>query len=45
MKNYSKHDFDYVVSSITGYSDQVGGVLLTKALVGATTVVVAVPTE
>lgn len=38
MKNYSKHDFDYVVSSITGYSDQVGGVLLTKALVGATTV-------
>lgn len=38
MKNYSKQDFNYVVSSITGFTDQVGGLLLTKALVGATTV-------
>lgn len=38
MKNYSKYDFDYVVSSITGFTDQVGGALLTEALMGATTV-------
>lgn len=38
MKNYSKHDFDYVVSTITGFTDEVGGALLTKALMGATTV-------
>ena len=38
MKNYSKHDFDYVVSSITGFTDEVGGALLTKALMDATTV-------
>lgn len=38
MKNFRKEDFNYVVSSITGYSDQTGGELLTKALMGATTV-------
>lgn len=38
MKNYSKQDFDYVVSSISGFTDEVGGALLTKALMGATTV-------
>lgn len=38
MKNLSKHDFDYVVSSISGFTDEVGGALLTKALMGATTV-------
>lgn len=38
MKNYSKHDFDYVVSTITGFTDEVGGALVTKALMGATTV-------
>ena len=37
MKNYSKEDFSYVVSSITGFTDQVGGELLAKALVSATT--------
>lgn len=37
MKIYSKEDFSYVVSSITGFTDQVGGELLAKALVGATT--------
>lgn len=37
MKKYSKEDFSYVVSSITGFTDQVGGELLTKALVGAQT--------
>ena len=37
MKNYSKEDFSYVVSSITGFTDQVGGELLAKALVGGTT--------
>ena len=37
MKKYSKEDFSYVVSSITGFTDQVGGELLAKALVGATT--------
>jgi len=38
MKNFRKEDFNYVVSSITGFTDQVGGELLTKALMGATTV-------
>jgi hypothetical protein len=37
MKRYSKEDFSYVVSSITGFTDQVGGELLAKALIGATT--------
>ncbi len=37
MKAYSREDFSYVVSSITGFTDQVGGELLAKALVGATT--------
>jgi hypothetical protein len=37
MKIYSEQDFSYVVSSITGYTDQVGGELLAKALIGATT--------
>lgn len=37
MKTYSKEDFSYVVSSITGFTDQVGGELLAKALVGAQT--------
>lgn len=37
MKIYSKEDFSYVVSSISGFTDQVGGELLAKALVGATT--------
>jgi hypothetical protein len=37
MKNLSKENFSYVVSSITGFTDQVGGELLAKALIGATT--------
>ena len=37
MKIYSEQEFSYVVSSITGYTDQVGGELLAKALIGATT--------
>lgn len=37
MKNYSKENFSYVVSSITGFTDQLGGELLAKALIGATT--------
>lgn len=37
MKNYSKEDFSYVVSSISGFTDQLGGELLAKALIGATT--------
>lgn len=37
MKIYSPQEFSYVVSSISGYTDQVGGELLAKALVGATT--------
>jgi hypothetical protein len=36
-KIYSEQEFSYVVSSITGYTDQVGGELLAKALIGATT--------
>jgi len=34
MKN---HKFSYDVSAITGFTDQVGGMLLSKSLVGATT--------
>ena len=37
MKIYSEQEFSYVVSSITGYTDQVGGELLAKGLIGATT--------
>ena len=37
MKIYSEQEFSYVVSSITGYTDQTGGELLAKALIGATT--------
>lgn len=37
MKTYSRQEFSYVVSSITGFTDQEGGQLLAKALVGATT--------
>lgn len=37
MKIYSPQEFGYVVSSISGFTDQVGGELLAKALVGATT--------
>ena len=36
-KIYSEQEFAYVVSSITGFTDQVGGELLAKALIGATT--------
>jgi hypothetical protein len=37
MKNYSKQDFEYVVSSITGFTDQTSTELMMKALVGGTT--------
>jgi hypothetical protein len=37
MKIMSKEEFAYNVSSIGGYVDQVGGELLSKALIGATT--------
>jgi len=37
MKVYSPAEFSYAVSTITGYTDQVGGELLAKALIGATT--------
>ncbi len=37
MKIYSPQEFSYVVSGISGFTDQVGGELLAKALVGATT--------
>jgi len=37
MKTYSKEDFSYVVSSITGFTDQTSTELMMKALVGATT--------
>ena len=37
MKIMSKQEFSYNVSSIGGYTDQVGGELLSKALIGATT--------
>jgi hypothetical protein len=36
-KVLSKNEFSYVVSSITGFTDQVGGAVLSKALLGATT--------
>lgn len=41
MKNYSKEDFSYVVSSITGFTDQTSTELMMKALVGGTTAKVA----
>ena len=37
MKNYSKEDFQYVVSTITGFTDQTSTELMMKALVGGTT--------
>lgn len=38
MKNsLKKQDFSYVVNTITGFSDELGGELIAKALVGATT--------
>jgi hypothetical protein len=37
MKKYSKEDFSYVVSSITGFTDQSSQELMAKALIGATT--------
>jgi hypothetical protein len=37
MKNYSKEDFSYVVSSISGFTDQTSQELMAKALVGGTT--------
>ena len=37
MKIYSKEEFAYVVSGISGFTDEVGGQLLSKALVGAQT--------
>ena len=37
MKNYSKEDFAYVVSTITGFTDQTSTELMVKALVGGTT--------
>jgi len=37
MSNLKKLDFSYDVSTIGGYSDQVGGELLAKALIGGTT--------
>ena len=37
MKNYSKEDFSYVVSSITGFTDQTSTELMMKALVGGPT--------
>jgi len=37
MKKYSKEDFAYVVSSITGFTDQSSQELMAKALIGATT--------
>jgi len=41
MKNYSKEEFGYVVSSITGFTDQTSTELMMKALVGAQTPKVA----
>lgn len=43
MKTYSKEDFAYVVSSITGFTDQTSTELMMKALVGATTAKVVTP--
>ena len=37
MSNLKKQEFSYDVSTIGGYSDQVGGELLAKALIGGTT--------
>lgn len=37
MSNLQKQNFSYDVSTIGGYSDQVGGELLAKALIGGTT--------
>jgi hypothetical protein len=37
MKIMSKQEFSYNVAGIGGYTDQVGGELLSKALIGATT--------
>jgi hypothetical protein len=37
MSNLKKSNFSYDVSTIGGYSDQVGGELLAKALIGGTT--------
>jgi len=40
MSNLNKQAFSYDVSTIGGYSDQVGGELLAKALIGGTTAAV-----
>lgn len=37
MSNLNKQNFSYDVATIGGYSDQVGGELLAKALIGGTT--------
>lgn len=37
MKIYSKDEFSYVVSSITGFTDQSSQEIIAKALIGATT--------
>ena len=37
MKIYSKDEFSYVVSSITGFTDQTSTDIIAKALIGATT--------
>ena len=37
MKIYSKDEFNYVVSSITGFTDQSSQEIIAKALIGATT--------
>lgn len=37
MSNLRKHDFDYNVGAISGFTDQEGGILLAKSLIGATT--------
>ena len=37
MSNLKNQNFSYDVSTIGGYSDQVGGELLAKALIGGTT--------
>ena len=37
MKIYSKDEFSYVVSSITGFTDQSSTDIIAKALIGATT--------
>lgn len=38
MKTYNRQDFAYAVSSITGFTDQLGGELMAKYLIGAQTV-------